>query len=142
MNYPEKAYLYKRVVQAKLFIDDHFAEDIDLGNIADQACFSKFHFIRLFKSIYGDTPNHYLVRKRIEKAKLLLLEGKTILKAGLEVGFESPTSFAGAFKKLSGISPSGFQKREMSRRMSMMEFPLRHIPGCFAERSGWLKTQF
>ncbi len=51
-NYP-KIYLYKRVVQAKLFIDNRFGDDIDLNNIADEAYLSKFHFIRLFKIIYG-----------------------------------------------------------------------------------------
>ena len=46
-----KIYLYRRVVQAKLFIDGHFDENIELDNIAEEACFSKFHFIRLFKKI-------------------------------------------------------------------------------------------
>ena len=53
-QYP-KIYLYRRIVQAKLFIDNHFGEDIDLGNIADEAFFSRFHFIRLFKTIYNKT---------------------------------------------------------------------------------------
>ncbi len=44
--YP-KIYLYRRIVQAKLFIDDNYFENIDLNNIADEAYFSKFHFIRL-----------------------------------------------------------------------------------------------
>ncbi len=39
MEQYEKIYLYKRIVQAKLFIDDHYAENIDLNNIADQAHF-------------------------------------------------------------------------------------------------------
>ena len=58
-----------RIVKAKLFIDDRFADNIDLGNIANQANFSKFHFIRLFKSIYGLTPKNYLIKTRIDKAK-------------------------------------------------------------------------
>lgn len=47
------------MVQAKLFIDFNYAESIDISNIADEACFSKFHFIRLFKKIYGRTPHQY-----------------------------------------------------------------------------------
>ncbi len=45
MEQDEKIYLYKRIVKAKLFIDDYYADNIDLDNIADQAHFSKFHFI-------------------------------------------------------------------------------------------------
>ncbi|PZR36256.1 MAG: AraC family transcriptional regulator, partial [Azospira oryzae] len=74
MEQYEKRYLYKRVVQAKLFIDQHYAEHIDLNNIADQASFSKFHFIRLFKTIYGKTPHHYLTQVRIDQAQLLLMK--------------------------------------------------------------------
>jgi len=48
-----KIYLYRRVVQAKLYMDKNYAENIDLNNIADEAFFSKFHFIRLFKKSYG-----------------------------------------------------------------------------------------
>ncbi|MFN2440773.1 MAG: helix-turn-helix transcriptional regulator, partial [Chitinophagaceae bacterium] len=54
-NYP-KIYLYRRIVRAKLFIDDNYSENIDLDNIADEACFSKFHFARQFKKIYSKTP--------------------------------------------------------------------------------------
>ena len=67
-HYP-KIYLYRRIVQAKLFIDKFYSEKIDLDNISDEAYFSKFHFIRLFKSIYGKTPHQYLTTVRIEKAQ-------------------------------------------------------------------------
>lgn len=53
-TYP-KLYLYRRLVQAKLSIDAHYAEAIDLDNIAGEAAFSKYHFIRLFGRIYGHT---------------------------------------------------------------------------------------
>lgn len=135
----EKIYLYQRIVRAKLFIDQHFAEAIDLENIADQAHFSKFHFIRLFKSIYGRTPNNYLVQVRIEKAKKLLTEGNSIADASLQVGFDSPTSFAGLFKKLTGQSPSAFRKAQVERSTAILANPLGFVPNCFAETHGWRK---
>jgi transcriptional regulator GlxA family with amidase domain len=62
----------RRIVQAKLFIDGNFSEAIDAGEIADEARYSKFHFIRTFKSIYGRTPHQYLTHVRVEKAKGML----------------------------------------------------------------------
>ena len=83
-----KVYLYKRIVQAKVFIDTSYADNINLDNISDEASFSKFHFIRLFKRIYGKTPHQYLTVVRIEKAKQLL-QDKPISEVCFSVGFDS-----------------------------------------------------
>jgi AraC-like DNA-binding protein len=70
-SYP-KVYLYRRIVNAKLFIEQNYASAIALNDISDEAYFSKYHFIRLFKKIYGKTPHQYLTAIRIDKAKSLL----------------------------------------------------------------------
>ena len=138
----EKLYLYRRIVQAKLFIDLHFAEKIDLDNISDQACFSKFHFIRLFKSLYGRTPHNYLMKIRIEKAKLLLSEGVCVLDVSQMMGFDSPTSFTAAFKKAVDEAPSVFKERRRARQQEIRSNPFCAVPNCFAEAHGWTKSQF
>jgi AraC-like DNA-binding protein len=138
----EKIYLYKRIVKAKLFIDEHYADNIDLDNIAGQAHFSKYHFIRLFKSVYGRTPKNYLIKVRINQAMLLLANGNSVSETGLMVGLDSPTSFTGMFKKIVGKTPSAFQKKEIARRKSIMENPLQFVPNCYAETAGWIKPQF
>ena len=135
-NYP-KIYLYKRIVQAKLFIDANFGEDIDLNNIADEACFSKFHFIRLFKTIYGKTPHQYLIKVRIENAKLFLQEGISVSETCFSVGFDSVSSFAGLFKQYTKLSPSAYQQQYKKRQELIKEVPLQFIPNCFAEQKGW-----
>lgn len=87
--YP-KVYLYRRIVKAKLFIDLNYADKIDVDNISDEAFFSKFHFIRLFKTIYGKTPHQYLTFVRIEKAQQILKqEGNSVSEACTSVGFDS-----------------------------------------------------
>jgi AraC-like DNA-binding protein len=135
----QKIYLYKRVVQAKLFIDNHYAENIDLNNIADEAHFSKFHFIRLFKNIYGKTPHHYLTQVRIDVARQLLTKSISISEVCFSVGFNSETSFAGLFKKQTGLPPSTFQKQQQKRQTDIASSPLHFIPNCFVEQNGWAK---
>lgn len=129
-----KIYLYRRIVQAKLFIDRNYEESIDAGEIADEACYSKFHFIRTFKSIYGKTPHQYLTAVRIEKAKELLETGTSVTEACFSVGFDSLGSFITLFKRRAGITPSEYRRRKLERKRQIIERPLSFIPGCFAEQ--------
>jgi AraC-like DNA-binding protein len=136
-QYP-KIYLYQRVVQAKVFIDTNCTNKIDLENIADEACFSKFHFIRLFKSIYRKTPHQYLITVRIEKAKHLLQKGYLVSETCNLVGFDSLPSFSGLFKKLTGKTPSQYLHFHQLRKNQIQTKPLAFVPGCYAYMHGWL----
>jgi AraC-like DNA-binding protein len=137
-QYP-KIYLYRRLVQAKLFIDAHYAESIDLENIADEAYFSKFHFIRLFKNIYRRTPHQYLIFVRIEKAMELLKAGAPVSEVCYAVGFESLGSFSALFKRMVGITPSTYSIQQQEIKAQIVQAPLSFIPGCFAEKIGWIQ---
>src|SRR5215203_2783012 len=137
-QYPRQ-YKYLRAVRAKLFIDENFGSAIDLRKIADEACFSKFHFVRLFKEIYGRTPHQYLTDVRIGKAKAYLDDGRSVAYACFKVGFDSISSFTGLFKRRTGQSPRQYQLDRQSFRESVAAAPLKHIPSCFAEKAGWAK---
>lgn len=132
--YP-RLYLYRRIVQAKLFIDNHYPEKIDLNNIADEAYFSKFHFIRLFKKAYNHTPHQYLSQVRINRAKDLIKLGSSIIDSCYTVGFESITSFTALFKRTTGYAPSIFRKQYNKRQQEILQVPLKFIPGCFVSAS-------
>lgn len=134
--YP-RFYLYKRIVQAKLFIDSNFNQPINLENIADEAYFSKFHFIRLFKNTYGKTPHQYLTYVRIENAKHLLKSAMPVVEVCNAVGFDSASSFTGLFKRNTSHSPSVYQKIQLEKQEAISKMPLRFVPNCFAESKGW-----
>ncbi|MCE7057559.1 AraC family transcriptional regulator [Algoriphagus sp. AGSA1] len=135
-EYP-KIYLYRRIVRAKLYIDQLFAEKIDLTNISDEAYFSKFHFIRLFKAAYGKTPHQYLKYVRIEKAKELLRNNASVTEACYAVGFDSVSSFSGLFSKTVGISPSEYLDRQKTVKEKITKRPLDFVPSCYAYQHGW-----
>lgn len=136
-QYP-KVYLYKRIVQAKLFIDTNYADKINIDHISDEVFFSKFHFIRVFKQIYGKTPHQYLTSVRIDKAILLFQKNKPVSEVCFSVGFESLTSFSGLFKKNVGVTPSAFLKQEQHRKQQIIKTPLSYVSGCFAHKLGWI----
>jgi AraC-like DNA-binding protein len=135
-QYP-KVYLYQRIVQAKLFIDSNYSHKIDLDNISDEAYFSKFHFIRLFKKIYGKTPHQYLTFVRIEKATQLLRTGKPVSEVCHAVGFESLSSFGSLYKRIVGVTPSEFLEEQQQMKIQILKTPLKFVPGCFTYQNGW-----
>jgi AraC-like DNA-binding protein len=137
--YP-KVYLYRRIVQAKLYIDNNYAQSIDVSNISDEAHFSKFHFIRLFKKAYGRTPHQYLIFVRIERAKDLLKADNPVTNVCFSVGFESLSSFSGLFKRIVGQTPSAFLEQYQQKQADIIKNPLKFVPGCFIDNTGWAEN--
>jgi AraC-like DNA-binding protein len=125
-------YLYKRIVQAKLYIDSNYDRNIDLNQMAGEACFSKFHFIRAFRKVYGCPPHQYLMRVRIDKAMVLLKELLPVSQVCYSVGFESFGSFSALFKRMVGLPPSVFLEKQRQRKNKMDKMPLQFVPACFA----------
>lgn len=115
-NFLPPDYIFRQMIQAKEFIEDNCTGEICLDKIAREGNFSKFHFIRVFKTIYGKTPHQYLIDARIEKAKKLLKRRISVTETCFAVGFESVSSFAGLFKKMVGITPSDFRNANAELR--------------------------
>ncbi len=138
-EYP-KQYLYRQIVRAKLFIDENFSSEIDLDKIADEARFSKYHFCRLFKEIYDQTPHQYLTAVRIDRAVHMLNVGSSVKEACFAVGFDSIGSFTGLFKRRVGMTPAAFGRERDRVKNEIVALPLKHIPNCFAEKKGWAKN--
>jgi AraC-like DNA-binding protein len=137
--YP-KAYLYRRIVQAKLFMDANYMEPIDGDLISGEAAFSKFHFIRLFKQVYGAPPRVYLSNRRLDRAQQLLDEGAAVTDACYAVGFQSLTTFSRSFKRRMGSSPSAYRQERAERARHMSAQPMEHIPTCYAQWLGWAEV--
>ena len=104
--------LTKQIKAAKLYIDTHFSDEINLDKIAGKALVSKFHFIRVFKRYYGRTPHQYLQEVRIEMAKKILQKRKSIDEVCNAIGFKSKTSFISLFKKMTGVTPLAYQNKK------------------------------
>jgi AraC family transcriptional regulator len=93
------------------YIEEHVADSIPLGTIAEVARLSPFHFSRAFKQSFGVPPHRYHVQRRIERAKSLLADpAASITEVGMAVGFGETSSFSTAFRKATGITPTSFQR--------------------------------
>lgn len=106
--------LYARVRRARVFMEKHLDQEIELDKIAASAFMSRFHFIRKFQEVYGLTPRQYLRDLRIAKAKELLRNGLPVTTVCFDVGYSSLPTFSKIFKRGTGFSPKTFQKLNKS----------------------------
>jgi AraC family transcriptional regulator len=98
--------IYRRAHVARDYIDEHFSEEIKLEDVAKASCLSLYHFIRIFKNIFKETPRQYIIKKRLEKASALLMHSEvSITDVCFDVGFKSLSSFSWLFKQKFGMYP-------------------------------------
>jgi AraC-like DNA-binding protein/ActR/RegA family two-component response regulator len=94
-------------------VERHHAEKLRQSTVAAKCGMSSCRFSRAFKAAYGMTFSEYLMRYRIARACHLLRRGShNATSAGLAVGFEDPSHFARAFRKLLHTSPSSYQREK------------------------------
>lgn len=105
---------FSQVRRSKAFMEKFYASRIELDDLAKAAHMSRFHYIRIFRKMYGLTPRNYLRDLRISKAKQLICSDVPITQVCLEVGYESLPTFSSAFKKCTGYTPRAYQKIQKS----------------------------
>ena len=93
------------------YIEEHISEQIELATLARLVRQSPFHFCRAFKCSFGMPPLRYQAKRRIEQAKILLARPEmSVTEIGLTVGFGCSSSFATAFRKATGFTPTEYQR--------------------------------
>jgi AraC family transcriptional regulator len=93
------------------FIDSNLHSDVGLEDLASVAGSSRFHFSRAFRDATGFPPYRYLIHRRVDAAKTLLLEDKlAISQIAEQCGFNSQSQFAAMFRRVFGTSPGRFRR--------------------------------
>lgn len=92
------------------FIEENLDRDLELAEIAQAVELSPYHFARSFKQTTGFTPIQFLMQRRIELAKRLLIESKApIVEVGLSAGFKNQSHFTTLFRKLTTMTPKTYR---------------------------------
>ena len=94
-------------IQAAIdYIEAHLTEDLDVHDVAARAYVSAFHFQRVFSALCGVPLGEYIRRRRLTLAAQELLRGSKVIDAAVKYGYDSPDSFARAFRRFHGVLPS------------------------------------
>ena len=89
------------------YIDAHLDQDLTLAELAAVAGFSPSHFKALFRQATGTPVHRFVLERRVERARLHLLEGRlSVTEVALETGFAHPSHMARWMRRIVGLSPS------------------------------------
>jgi AraC family transcriptional regulator len=101
----------QRILRVLTHIQEHLDEALDLEELARVACFSSFHFHRIFAAMTGETIADHVRRLRLERAAMELRSGaKQVIQVALDAGYEAHEAFTRAFKAAYGVSPAAFRR--------------------------------
>jgi AraC-like DNA-binding protein len=93
-------------------MDRAYAEPLDVASVAAVAHVSEAHFSRTFRAVFGETPHHYLQRRRVERAMFMLRESeRSVTEICMDVGFSSLGTFSRTFRDIVGQTPSDYRSR-------------------------------
>jgi AraC-like DNA-binding protein len=107
-----KKYHLRGIENAKEYIQDNYAKDISVFEIAQKAFVSPFHFSRMFKEFTGISPHHYLVDTRLKHAEMLLKNTDIpVTQVCFASGFNNAEHFSYAYKKKFKIQPSSVRRQ-------------------------------
>ena len=124
-----------RVNSVQDYINDNLDRELSLEELAGVACFSVFHFHRIFRSVVKEPLYQYILRLRLEKAagELLYRKNKSVTDIAIECGFSDSAVFARSFKKRYGLSSSRFRTvnfknpRDKSKNSKDLQDPIGYL---------------
>lgn len=101
-------------------VEIHLNERLTIADLAGVACLDPSHFSRAFKRTVGIGPQRYLVRQRLERAKLLMqTTDKTLAWIAQESGFTDQSHLSVTFRRETGMTPGRFRKSSASPRTGL-----------------------
>lgn len=112
---PPRARPFRRerheVKRLRRYIDEHFAHDIKLADLAALVNWNAYYLLRVFRSEVGLPPHAYLENVRIQEAQRLLKNGTSVVEVAYRTGFSSQSHLTTTFKRLIGVTPGSYAKQ-------------------------------
>lgn len=123
----------RRINNVILYIENNLSENLNIDRLAKLACFSKFHFNRIFKSITNESVYHYIKRVRLERSSYFLWStNHSISEIASNCGFNTTSNFSYSFKKQFGVSPQEQRKLNSAFKEADntpdIEVDIKHLP--------------
>ncbi|HEL5038305.1 TPA: helix-turn-helix transcriptional regulator [Stenotrophomonas maltophilia] len=103
---PQQAAALQRALR---YVDEHLSQPLRVTELAQAACVSRFHLVRLFRTGTGASPLRYVRRRRIERARQLLPVAQLPMSClAQQLGFFDQSHFVRSFRAETGCSPGQY----------------------------------
>ena len=99
------------VQNARRYIEENFAEPLNLSDVAGHVGLSPYYFLRVFRAEVGMPPHAYLQDVRIRRAQRMIEVGKPLADVAFDVGFSSQSHLTRRFKQTVNITPGEYAKQ-------------------------------
>jgi len=100
----------KRILKVLIYVEENIDEELTMEGLAKIACYSPFHFHRIFQAIVGETVHQYVKRLRIQRAAgKLRYTDQSVTEIALDASYDTPSAFTKAFKQFMGSSPKRYR---------------------------------
>ena len=122
-----------RLCQARDLLRETPDITLSMTQVASEVGMSTYHFIRLFKAVFGETPKQCQLTARFEKAKhFLIVTDSSVTEICFETGFSSLGTFSYVFSQRVGMAPTAYRQKIRSMMRCPTEIPIELVPGCFS----------
>jgi AraC family transcriptional regulator len=122
-----------QIRRVKTFVEEHLDQSISIRDLSGVARLSSTHFARAFKHSFGEAPHAYIVRRRLRRARHLMLAGDIALsELAFACGFADQSHLCKVFRRTTGITPAAWRRMHREAIPSAEFVPVSHrcCPGC------------
>lgn len=99
-----------RLMKVKEFIDNNYYENLDIDQLANLSYTSKFHFLRMYKKLFGTSPYHYILELKLIESKKLL-KNHTTIEVASKLNFTDRSAFSNRFKRRFKENPIEYKNK-------------------------------
>jgi len=106
-------------IRAREYIDANLDQSFSLDELERVAGHNRWQLSRDFRAVFGTSPHRYLLFRRLDRARAMLIEGYQIGHAALDCGFADQSHFNRTFKKAFGLTPAAWRSAASAHNRSI-----------------------